>query len=166
MGGTEGNSAYLCRIGRRWKGNRAHVRARPCPACAGGCLDPRLARTEVCREAAPLQPVRDLPASKSKQIQIKPREKAWISLDFFGRIWTFQWVAGEKLKNSPAPDLASQVVRRNAASRISLSFPGQTPCAAWSAEYEKIYHGFWILERDCIRLALMGRRGRPSPLSE
>jgi hypothetical protein len=34
----------------------------------------------------------------SKQIQIKPSKKAWISLVLFVRIGTFQWVASEKIK--------------------------------------------------------------------
>ena len=34
----------------------------------------------------------------SKQIQEKPRKNACMSLVFFGRIWTFQWVTREKIK--------------------------------------------------------------------
>ena len=33
-----------------------------------------------------------LPPNKSKETQRNPRKKAWISLDSFGRIWTYQWV--------------------------------------------------------------------------
>jgi hypothetical protein len=32
------------------------------------------------------------PPNKSKKMQENPREKAWISLDSFGRIWTYQGV--------------------------------------------------------------------------
>jgi hypothetical protein len=50
-----------------------------------------------------IQPERELAPNKTKQIQIKARKKAWISLDSFGRIEAFQWVTGEKIKkNSPA----------------------------------------------------------------
>jgi hypothetical protein len=31
-------------------------------------------------------------------MQIKPRKKAWISLDSFGGIWTFQWVTANPNK--------------------------------------------------------------------
>jgi hypothetical protein len=44
----------------------------------------------------PTQPARELAPNKSKQMQVKPREKAWISLFFLGGIGPFQWVTGEK----------------------------------------------------------------------
>jgi hypothetical protein len=47
-----------------------------------------------------IQPERELLPNKSKQIQIKPSKTAWIWLVLFGRIETFQWVAGEKIKKS------------------------------------------------------------------
>jgi hypothetical protein len=51
-----------------------------------------------------IQPERELAPNKTKQIQIKPRKKAWISLDSFGRIGAFQWVTGEKnRKKFPGP---------------------------------------------------------------
>jgi hypothetical protein len=43
-------------------------------------------------------------------MQVKTSKKAWISLFFFGGIWTFQWVTAEKNKKLPPPNLASQVV--------------------------------------------------------
>jgi hypothetical protein len=36
-------------------------------------------------------------------MQVKTSKKAWISLFFFGGIWTFQWVTGEKIKKIPWP---------------------------------------------------------------
>ena len=54
--------------------------------------------------------------SKSKQNQINPSKMAWICLDLFVRIGTFQWVAAEKIKKpfllSP---LGPQVVRSSQA---------------------------------------------------
>ncbi len=44
---------------------------------------------------------RQINANKSKLKQIKPRKKAWISLDSFGRFGAFQWVmANPNKKNS------------------------------------------------------------------
>jgi hypothetical protein len=40
----------------------------------------------------------------SKQNQIKPSKKAWISLFFFGRIGTFQWVT-----RNPSKKISSAV---------------------------------------------------------
>jgi hypothetical protein len=40
----------------------------------------------------PPQPNGESCANKSKENQIKPRKKAWISLDSFGRFVAFQWV--------------------------------------------------------------------------
>jgi hypothetical protein len=59
-------------------------------------LDPRR-REAVGAPAKFLQ----INPSKSKQIQIKPRKKAWISLDSFGGIWTFQRVTANPNKNFP-----------------------------------------------------------------
>jgi hypothetical protein len=46
------------------------------------------------------QPNGESPANKSKENQIKPRKKAWISLDSFGRIGAFQWVAANPNKKT------------------------------------------------------------------
>jgi hypothetical protein len=48
----------------------------------------------------PIQPARELAPNKSKQMQVKPRKKAWISLFFLGGIGTFQWVTAEKNKKT------------------------------------------------------------------
>jgi hypothetical protein len=39
-----------------------------------------------------MQPAREFPPNKAKENQIKPRKKAWISLDSFGRFGAFQRV--------------------------------------------------------------------------
>jgi hypothetical protein len=61
------------------------------------CCAVAQARTpaSVCRSCAPssVEPWKGVRRpNKRKQMQIKPRKKAWISLDSFGRIGTFQWV--------------------------------------------------------------------------
>src|ERR1700733_2090592 len=47
---------------------------------------------------ARLQPAREYRANKSKENQINPRKKAWISLDSFGRFGTFQCFTGNRNK--------------------------------------------------------------------
>jgi hypothetical protein len=44
------------------------------------------------------QPNGEFLANKSKKNQIKPRKKAWISLDSFGRFGAFQWVTANPNK--------------------------------------------------------------------
>jgi hypothetical protein len=39
-----------------------------------------------------MQPAREFPPNKTKENQIKPRKKTWISLDSFGRFGAFQRV--------------------------------------------------------------------------
>jgi hypothetical protein len=46
-----------------------------------------------------IQPCGELRPNKSKENQIKPNKKAWISLDFLGRIGRFQWVTTIPNKN-------------------------------------------------------------------
>jgi hypothetical protein len=57
-----------------------------------------------------LQPAGELAPNKSKEMQVKPRKKACISLLFLGGIGRFQWVTGEKIKKFSLSMLASQVV--------------------------------------------------------
>jgi hypothetical protein len=54
----------------------------------------RLKAHTLAQSRPDFRPIDPAPAkpNKRKQIQIKPRKKAWISLDSFGRIGTFQWV--------------------------------------------------------------------------
>jgi hypothetical protein len=69
----------------------------------------RLKARTLAQSRGGFRPIRPLPAkpNKRKQIQIKPRKKAWISLDSFGRIGTFQWVtANPNKKIFPALFLA------------------------------------------------------------
>ena len=55
----------------------------------------------ICRRRLPRSPNRRRrTGSAAKQIQAKPRKKAWISLDSFGRIRTFQWVTTNPNKKS------------------------------------------------------------------
>ncbi len=78
----------------------------------GGCSQtrlgrqsPPLSRPEPRRPGARPRVRRDrqTKASKTKLIQGNPRKKAWISLDSFGRIGTFQWVtANPNKKTFPA----------------------------------------------------------------
>jgi hypothetical protein len=55
--------------------------------------------------------LRQINPSKTKEIQGNPREKAWISLDSFGRFGAFQWVTANPNKKrffpsfSPAPNV-------------------------------------------------------------
>jgi hypothetical protein len=52
-----------------------------------------------------IQPESETGARKSKENQIKPRKKAWIFLDSFGRIETFQCVTAIPNRNfSPRPN--------------------------------------------------------------
>jgi hypothetical protein len=66
------------------------------------------------RRSAPNYPRRIADSTRArdrcKSMQVKTSKKAWISLFFFGRSWTFQWVTAEKNKKLPPPNLASQVV--------------------------------------------------------
>jgi hypothetical protein len=55
-------------------------------------------RTELSAPGPPIQRTRELAPNKSKEMQVKPRKKAWISLFFLGGIGPFQWVTGEKNK--------------------------------------------------------------------
>ena len=69
---------------------------------------------------ARLQPAREYRANKSKENQINPRKKAWISLDSFGRFGTFQCVTGNPNKKISRA-LNSRV--RLCAKRLQRSFP-------------------------------------------
>jgi hypothetical protein len=68
-----------------------------------------------------LQPARELAPNKSKEMQVKPRKKACISLFFLGGIGRFQWVTGEKIKKILSP-LCSRP-RLWARSRNSIFLP-------------------------------------------
>jgi hypothetical protein len=86
----------------------------------------------------------------SKLIQRKPRKIAWISLDSFGRFGAYQWVTGEKTKNPFHARLASRVVRETSQSGFPFFPLASRPriVRRRSFEWEKIYHGFWILEMN------------------
>jgi hypothetical protein len=69
----------------------------------------RLKARTLAQSRGSFRPIDPAPAkpNKRKQIQIKPRKKAWISLDSFGRIGPFQWVtANPNKKIFPARFLA------------------------------------------------------------
>jgi hypothetical protein len=51
---------------------------------------------------APMQPGRELNANKTKQMSLNESKFTFICFHLFFRIWTFQWVTGEKIKKSAA----------------------------------------------------------------
>jgi hypothetical protein len=53
------------------------------------------------------QPTREFPQNKSKKNQANPSKIAWISLDSFGRIGTFQLLTANPNKKFPPAELAS-----------------------------------------------------------
>src|SRR5271168_3361494 len=66
--------------------------------------------------------------NSSKQNQIKPSKKAWISLDSFGRIGTFQWVTA-----NPNKKIFSPVTLCPKCHKRSFSFAGLEPRACSTA---------------------------------
>ena len=66
----------------------------------------------------------------SKQIQIKPSKKAWISLVLFVRIGTFQWVTSEKIKKSTRVSSCVQNVSKRASPTLFSSR------AAWRRQFD------------------------------
>jgi hypothetical protein len=60
----------------------------------------RLKARTLAQSRPDFRPIDPSPArpNKRKQIQIKERKKAWISLDSFGRIGPFQWVTANPNK--------------------------------------------------------------------
>jgi hypothetical protein len=69
-------------------------------------------------------------------MQINPRKKAWISLDSFGRIGSFQWVtANPDKKSSSVSHCVPNVARR--------------ACFRLDPQNRKLYHNLPLLERYC-----------------
>jgi hypothetical protein len=68
-----------------------------------------LAHFPIRAEAPSAEPLsgRQTEPNKSKGIQGKPRKKAWISLESFGRIGTFQRVTANPNKKNSLPDILS-----------------------------------------------------------
>ena len=61
--------------------------------------------------------------NKSKENQIKPRKKAWISLDSFGRIRTFQRVTANPSKKNRSVIVRQNFVRLYSSPHLSLVVP-------------------------------------------
>ena len=96
-------------------------------------------------ESAPFghiaQPPRELAARRSKENQGK---KAWISLDSFGRMWTFQSVTAE----------TREKIRRGLNSRIRLRATGSAPSESVDRQLvstERYIPCFWICQRIGLR---------------
>jgi hypothetical protein len=90
------------------------MKREPAPGVAIFCL----AHFPIRAEAPSAKPLsgRQTKPNKSKGIQGKPRKKAWISLDSFGRIGTFQRVTANPNKKILC--------------RTSSLFPGEPPSDA------------------------------------
>jgi hypothetical protein len=110
----EGSSSYLCPMGRLWKGNRAGRRS---AGASFGLPGPQVGRLREPEAPAAwrgrIQPESESGANKSKEKQLKPRKKAWISLHSLGRIGTFQCFTGTPNKKiSPASNSTLRLCAR------------------------------------------------------
>ena len=71
---------------------------------------------------ARLQPAREYRPNKSKENQTKPRKKAWISLDSFGRFGTFQCFTGNPNKKISAALNSRVRLCENLSARVPFLF--------------------------------------------
>jgi hypothetical protein len=86
-----------------------------------------------------------------KSIQIKPRKKAWISLDSFGRIGAFQWLQRKQIKKSSA---RSARLRGCAQTPVPDAFPpslapSDPSIVNWSPQKDIAYVSGFVNELDC-----------------
>jgi hypothetical protein len=82
----------------------------------------------------PVQPARELAANKTKQNQIEPSKKAWISLVFFGGIGAFQRVTGEKNKKILSVTARVEGCAQNVSNPIFPSFSSRRGACCENAD--------------------------------
>ena len=85
-----------------------------------------------------------------KTIQGKPRKKAWISLDSFGRIGTFQWVTANQIKKSAANSTRLWgCARTSVLNAIPPSLAPSDPLIVnWPPQKDIVYFSVFVNELD------------------